>query len=124
HRGIAGPGLRHRGPVLRAGAAQSRAGRPLSGDGDLGRFRAKPDTGKGGRTGASRSGKRVASSSTRSQPARPTPDTFTPSSLSASNRTQTRTEDRAMDENKKRALSAALGQIDKQFGKGSVMRMG
>jgi len=29
-----------------------------------------------------------------------------------------------MDENKKRALSAALGQIDKQFGKGSVMRMG
>ena len=29
-----------------------------------------------------------------------------------------------MDENKKRALAAALGQIDKQFGKGSVMRMG
>jgi len=29
-----------------------------------------------------------------------------------------------MDENKKRALSAALTQIDKQFGKGSVMRMG
>ena len=29
-----------------------------------------------------------------------------------------------MDENKKRALSAALSQIDKQFGKGSVMRMG
>ena len=29
-----------------------------------------------------------------------------------------------MDENKKRALSAALGQIEKQFGKGSVMRMG
>ena len=28
------------------------------------------------------------------------------------------------DENKKRALSAALGQIEKQFGKGSVMRMG
>lgn len=29
-----------------------------------------------------------------------------------------------MDENKKRALAAALGQIDKQFGKGAVMRMG
>ena len=29
-----------------------------------------------------------------------------------------------MDENKKMALSAALGQIEKQFGKGSVMRMG
>jgi recombination protein RecA len=29
-----------------------------------------------------------------------------------------------MDENKKKALSAALGQIEKQFGKGSIMRMG
>jgi len=29
-----------------------------------------------------------------------------------------------MDENKKRALTAALAQIDKQFGKGTVMRMG
>ena len=29
-----------------------------------------------------------------------------------------------MDENRKRALSAALGQIEKQFGKGSVMRLG
>ncbi|MEB1625430.1 recombinase RecA [Xanthomonas campestris pv. campestris] len=29
-----------------------------------------------------------------------------------------------MDENKKRTLSAALSQIEKQFGKGSVMRMG
>jgi len=29
-----------------------------------------------------------------------------------------------MDDNKKMALSAALGQIEKQFGKGSVMRMG
>ena len=29
-----------------------------------------------------------------------------------------------MDENKKKALSAALSQIDRQFGKGSVMRMG
>ncbi|GAB4262482.1 MAG: recombinase RecA [Methylomicrobium sp.] len=29
-----------------------------------------------------------------------------------------------MDENKKKALSAALVQIEKQFGKGSVMRMG
>lgn len=29
-----------------------------------------------------------------------------------------------MDENKKRALAAALGQIEKQFGKGSVLRMG
>ncbi len=29
-----------------------------------------------------------------------------------------------MDEDKKKALSAALGQIEKQFGKGSVMRMG
>ncbi|NOX28108.1 MAG: recombinase RecA [Gammaproteobacteria bacterium] len=29
-----------------------------------------------------------------------------------------------MDDNKQKALSAALGQIEKQFGKGSVMRMG
>ncbi|AXA84275.1 recombinase RecA [Lysobacter oculi] len=29
-----------------------------------------------------------------------------------------------MDENRKRALTAALSQIEKQFGKGSVMRMG
>ncbi len=29
-----------------------------------------------------------------------------------------------MDENRKKALAAALNQIDKQFGKGSVMRMG
>ncbi|OAX56246.1 recombinase RecA [Xanthomonas graminis] len=29
-----------------------------------------------------------------------------------------------MDDNKKRALAAALSQIEKQFGKGSVMRMG
>ncbi|NOX09169.1 MAG: recombinase RecA [Gammaproteobacteria bacterium] len=29
-----------------------------------------------------------------------------------------------MDENKKKALGAALGQIEKQFGKGAVMRMG
>src|SRR5690625_5398415 len=29
-----------------------------------------------------------------------------------------------MDENKKRALAAAMGQIEKQCGKGSVMRMG
>ena len=29
-----------------------------------------------------------------------------------------------MDDNKKRALTAALSQIEKQFGKGAVMRMG
>jgi len=29
-----------------------------------------------------------------------------------------------MDENKRKALDAALGQIDRQFGKGSVMRLG
>lgn len=29
-----------------------------------------------------------------------------------------------MDDNKKKALGAALMQIEKQFGKGSVMRMG
>jgi len=29
-----------------------------------------------------------------------------------------------MDDNKRKALSAALGQIEKQFGKGAVMRMG
>ena len=28
-----------------------------------------------------------------------------------------------MDPDKKRALSAALGQIEKQFGKGAIMRM-
>ncbi len=41
-----------------------------------------------------------------------------------SNPTKTQTKDPTMDENKKRALSAALTQIEKQFGKGSVMRMG
>jgi recombination protein RecA len=34
------------------------------------------------------------------------------------------TEEPMMDENKKRALAAALAQIDKQFGKGTVMLMG
>ncbi|MBT8436438.1 MAG: DNA recombination/repair protein RecA, partial [Gammaproteobacteria bacterium] len=29
-----------------------------------------------------------------------------------------------MDDNKQKALDAALGQIEKQFGKGSVMRLG
>ena len=29
-----------------------------------------------------------------------------------------------MDDNKRKALSSALSQIEKQFGKGSVMRMG
>ncbi|HQR61232.1 MAG TPA: DNA recombination/repair protein RecA, partial [Methylophilaceae bacterium] len=29
-----------------------------------------------------------------------------------------------MDENKSKALAAALSQIEKQFGKGSIMRMG
>ena len=33
-------------------------------------------------------------------------------------------EQKNVDDNKKKALAAALGQIDKQFGKGSVMRMG
>ena len=42
----------------------------------------------------------------------------------AANRINIPNEDTTMDENKKRALSAALGQIEKQFGKGSVMRMG
>ena len=29
-----------------------------------------------------------------------------------------------MDDNRKRALAAALGQIEKQYGKGAIMRMG
>ncbi|MFI4914233.1 MAG: DNA recombination/repair protein RecA, partial [Steroidobacterales bacterium] len=29
-----------------------------------------------------------------------------------------------MEDNRKKALAAALGQIEKQFGKGSVMRLG
>ena len=29
-----------------------------------------------------------------------------------------------MNDNKKKALAAALGQIEKQFGKGTIMRMG
>jgi recombination protein RecA len=29
-----------------------------------------------------------------------------------------------MDENKSKALAAALSQIEKQFGKGSIMKMG
>ncbi|EFH73929.1 recombination protein recA [Vibrio cholerae RC385] len=32
--------------------------------------------------------------------------------------------ERVMDENKQKALAAALGQIEKQFGKGSIMRLG
>ncbi len=52
-----------------------------------------------------------------SQPVRPAPRlNCPPTRLPPRNTT--------MDENKKRALSAALGQIEKQFGKGSVMRMG
>src|ERR1700760_1272939 len=35
-----------------------------------------------------------------------------------------RTEESAMEDNKRKALSAALGQIEKQFDKGAVMRMG
>jgi recombination protein RecA len=38
--------------------------------------------------------------------------------------TQSTIEEFAMDDNKRKALSAALGQIEKQFGKGAVMRMG
>src|SRR5262245_48938728 len=30
----------------------------------------------------------------------------------------------SMEENRRKALAAALGQIEKQFGKGSVMRLG
>jgi recombination protein RecA len=33
-------------------------------------------------------------------------------------------DDSRMDDNRKKALAAALGQIEKQFGKGSVMRLG
>jgi len=38
--------------------------------------------------------------------------------------TRNATKETTMDENKKRALAAALTQIERQFGKGSVMRMG
>jgi RecA/RadA recombinase len=34
------------------------------------------------------------------------------------------TESKQMDDSRKKALVAALGQIEKQFGKGSVMRLG
>ena len=33
-------------------------------------------------------------------------------------------ENKKMDENKSKALAAALSQIEKQFGKGSIMRLG
>ena len=49
--------------------------------------------------------------------AKKTPKDSTPNDMTSA-RTNT------MDENKKRALAAALGQIEKQFGKGAVMRMG
>src|SRR6202008_3623011 len=39
------------------------------------------------------------------------------------NRTN-QSEDPQMDDNKRRALSSALSQTEKQFGKGAVMRMG
>ena len=32
--------------------------------------------------------------------------------------------EKMMDDNKQKALAAALGQIEKQFGKGSIMRLG
>src|SRR5690606_28952876 len=54
-----------------------------------------------------------------SQPVRPAPDR-----LPSNPGLHTLQRKAKMDENKKRALSAALGQIEKQFGKGSVMRMG
>ena len=38
--------------------------------------------------------------------------------------TQTKRRENRMDDNKRKALSAALSQIEKQFGKGAVMRMG
>ena len=37
---------------------------------------------------------------------------------------QTTNTGNSMDDNKQKALSAALGQIEKQFGKGAVMRLG
>ncbi|MFQ3248866.1 MAG: recombination protein RecA [Glaciecola sp.] len=37
---------------------------------------------------------------------------------------RTGNEDKGMNENKNRALDAALGQIEKQFGKGAIMRLG
>jgi len=37
---------------------------------------------------------------------------------------QTTNTGNTMDDNKKKALTAALGQIEKQFGKGAVMRLG
>jgi recombination protein RecA len=43
------------------------------------------------------------------------PGNFSPDTL---------TETAQMEENRKKALAAALGQIEKQFGKGSVMRLG
>jgi len=46
----------------------------------------------------------------------------TPKESTSNDMTSARTN--TMDENKKRALTAALSQIEKQFGKGSVMRMG
>ena len=39
-------------------------------------------------------------------------------------RLRAHTTGKVMEENRKKALSAALGQIEKQFGKGSVMRLG
>jgi recombination protein RecA len=52
-------------------------------------------------------------------PARAMWDNFTSTRSQVSNQ-----EARTMDDNRKKALAAALGQIEKQFGKGSVMRLG
>ena len=49
---------------------------------------------------------------------------FTSSKQQKPNSTNLIREYTTVDEQKKKALSAALGQIEKQFGKGSVMRMG
>ena len=52
-------------------------------------------------------------------PARALWDNFASTRSQVSNQ-----EARTMDDNRKKALAAALGQIEKQFGKGSVMRLG
>jgi recombination protein RecA len=44
--------------------------------------------------------------------------------LPCHNRSNIYTKGKIMDENKSKALAAALGQIEKQFGKGSIMRLG
>ena len=105
-----GPGLRDRGPVLRPGAAEPVSARAVARGAFL--------------TADRRPLLPAANVEARCPPRRSFCDAAPPNLTSSTRYPTSVPRTCTMDENKKRALTAALGQIDKQFGKGSVMRMG